>query len=153
MPSESFEINIEKLKKIMGESFSKDVMTEGMWSITSYRFGDRFLIDIVFDDWIGVHLSDFNRFADNLCTERIIQKASKNFWIFDAHREKRDYGSLGIMIDVSNTWKRSLKPRPKSKPTELKPKDEPVVFVDEKGLGISREEKIKRIIEKRLSDA
>lgn len=152
MPSESFEIDMEKLEKIIEESFSKDKSGKPTlrWSITPYKADGQLLIDIVCDDWLGVNLSELNKFATNLCSEGIIKRSSEDFWIFDALRKKSDYGSLGIMIDVSNTWYRSLRPRPKTKTTiELKPEHEPVIFVDKEGLGINKKERKRQIIMER----
>lgn len=145
---ESFEIDKEKLRKIIEEFFHENVNVRS--SIICYTDGEKYLIDIAWYCWIGVYLSELNEFAKKLCSERIIESASKDFWIFDAFHEKNDYGSFGIMIDVSNTWYHSLKPKSKKKIyVELKHeelKHGSAIVVDEEGLGINKEEKRRQII-------
>lgn len=145
---ETFEIDVEKLEKIIKESFPKNV--NGQWSITCYILDGRKLIEIVYDGWIGVYLSALNAFAKRLCDDGIIENSSKNFWIFNAFREKNDYGSLGILIDVTDTWYPSLKPKPKSKiKIEIKHEEEPTIIVDRETWGQNKEDIIRKIIAER----
>lgn len=152
LPYESFDVDVEKLQRIIKEVFGRRAER-----IIPYVDDGKHLIDIVFDDWVGMHLSDLNRFADRLCRERIMKSASKDFFIFDTLSplsarsllKEKNCGSLGIMIDVSDRWFRSLRPKPKTR-IAIKPKPQfAAILVDEGELGINKEERKRQIIMER----
>jgi len=152
LPLERFEIDLEKLQRIIKESFSVGFCFS--FNIIPYKEDSRFLIDIVCEDWLGVYFHELNGFANRLCNEEIIKRASKDFFVFNVEKmsqEKKDYVSLGIMLDVTDTWYRSLRPKPKTRitPKIFTPKIEPKIFIDEGNLGISKEERIQQIIRQR----
>lgn len=105
-----------------------------------------------------MHLSELNKFADNLYRKGIVKKSSTDFWALDSKdlwiydslslssdSEKRDYGSLGLslLINVTDTY-RSLRPQPNIS-IPLKHEDVPAInVVDSGSLSISKVEEMKK---------